>query len=351
MNTSLALIQPSEFQMAMQLAKVAAQSGYAQKSEAEAVFLILKGLELGISPFAALDGIDVIKGKPTVSPQLMLGLINRSGLLENIEVTDDGNTCRVTMWRKGRSPHTESFGMDDAARMKTKEDGKIISLAEKHNWRAQPRNMRKWRAIGACARVVFPDVLKGLVAAEEVITDIEPVKMNPPTKNILADAPQNPTEHILTNAEARRPKREIRLSDGLNRAERLAAKEAETEPEIIEGEIVSEQPTPSPDELEVTAEGVAAELVELTGIFIEANKGKRFAFKTKGGRTVSCWGSSKLSEAGYAPDWFSTGDKFDPAIQCTVVEKVTAKGTFYNVLEVMENPNRTVDDLPAASGQ
>jgi hypothetical protein len=62
--------------------------------------------------------------------------------------------------------------MDDAKRMKTTEykDGKkeTISLADKYNWKQMPQIMMKWRAVAACARVVFPDVVLGLYTPDEM---------------------------------------------------------------------------------------------------------------------------------------------------------------------------------------
>jgi hypothetical protein len=60
------------------------------KTPEAAVVIILKGRELGIPPMEALNSISVIQGKPTVSPQLMLALIYRSGLgsIQILERTD-----------------------------------------------------------------------------------------------------------------------------------------------------------------------------------------------------------------------------------------------------------------------
>lgn len=142
------------------------------KTPEQAIAIMLTGRELGIGTMAALNNINVIAGKPTVSPQLMLALINSSKELEDFSVTDDGKACTVMMKRRGRKPHTEAFSMEDAARMKTTEgygeNKKTISLSEKYNWKQQPATMRKWRAVAACARVVFPDVILGLYTPEEL---------------------------------------------------------------------------------------------------------------------------------------------------------------------------------------
>ena len=145
----------------------------------QALAIILTGRELGIGIMQALNNINVISGKPTVPPQLMLALINRTGALEGLSIDDDGQSCTVTMKRRGREPHSESFSMKDAALMKTTEyingNKQTISLSEKYNWKQQPAVMRKWRAVAACARVVFPDVILGLYTPDEMgaHTDVE----------------------------------------------------------------------------------------------------------------------------------------------------------------------------------
>lgn len=123
------------------------------------VTIAAMGEQLGISPIAAINGIDVIQGRPSIKPQLMLALIRKSGQLEDLKVTDDGTTCTVVMTRKGMSPHTETFDMAAAAAM---------NLLGKDNWRKQPAVMRKWRAISAAARIVFPDVIWGFYTPDEM---------------------------------------------------------------------------------------------------------------------------------------------------------------------------------------
>jgi hypothetical protein len=128
-----------------------------------AVAIILKGRELGIGAMAAFAGITVIQGKPVVSPQLMLSLINRDGVLEDLKIEDDGHACRVTMKRHGRSPHTAVFSMDNAREM---------GLAGKDNWKKMAAVMRQWRAVAACARIVCPDVIDGMYTPEEMGAEV-----------------------------------------------------------------------------------------------------------------------------------------------------------------------------------
>jgi hypothetical protein len=129
----------------------------------QAVAIILTGRELGIAPMQALTTINVIQGKPTVSPQLMLALINRTGQLEDmrVETNTQGATCM--MKRKGRQPYTAHFGRSEADAM---------NLSGKDNYKKQPATMYQWRAVAMAARVVFPDAILGLYSPEEMGADV-----------------------------------------------------------------------------------------------------------------------------------------------------------------------------------
>lgn len=182
MSTALQLHTETmaDWQIMRQQAEALVKSSFLPKdvkTPEQAMAIILMGRELGIGIMQAFNSINVIAGKPTISPQLMLALINRTGHLEDMLISDDGQCCAVTMRRKGRQPHSEAFSMKDAALMKTTEyingEKKTISLSEKYNWRQQPAVMRKWRAVAACARVVFPDVIMGLYTPEELGAEVD----------------------------------------------------------------------------------------------------------------------------------------------------------------------------------
>lgn len=126
----------------------------------KAFLIIQQGAQLRIPSLMALNGIHVIQGKPSVSPQLMLSLINRSGLLQDIAYEDDGSTGSVTMKRAGiATPHTGTFSNEDAKKM---------GLSGRAQWQNQPATMRRWRAVAAAARFLFPDIIGGLYLNEEM---------------------------------------------------------------------------------------------------------------------------------------------------------------------------------------
>lgn len=121
--------------------------------------IIVRGRELGIGPMEALMSINVVRGKVSSSTQLMLALIYRSGMLEDIKM-DRGDPSIVTMKRKGMSEHSVSFGSEDAKRA-----GLIKGGGAYDKW---PEIMYLWRAIAICARVVFPDVVGAVYTPDEL---------------------------------------------------------------------------------------------------------------------------------------------------------------------------------------
>lgn len=162
------------------MAKVYAVSGFnsgkSKLGEGDFFLIMMKGLELGINPMAAVDTINIIHGKPTLDAKGMLALVKSSGLLENIHIDSTPEYCNVTIKRFGNDEQVVSFTIEDARTFKTSEwvnkQKTTISLADKHNWKSQPEIMLKWRAITKAIREVFPDILSGLYTHEEIAPDL-----------------------------------------------------------------------------------------------------------------------------------------------------------------------------------
>lgn len=174
---AVAAMVPTTIESAWRLSEVIAASGMAPKSYGtdpnKVMVGILAGMEVGFTPFAALQSIAVINGNPQVWGDGALALVQASGLLEDIEETDDGNRATCTVKRVGKSPVVRTFDMDDAKR---------AGLAGKAGpWTQYPRRMRQMRARAFAIRDAFPDVLKGLRIAEEVqdYQDLSPA-VSPP---------------------------------------------------------------------------------------------------------------------------------------------------------------------------
>lgn len=140
---------------------------------------IMYGDEIGVSPVAALQGIDVIEGRPRPSSDLMRALVLAAGHSYVVhEMT--GVRCRVSGLRNGRPEHermTVEWTIDMA---------KAAGLTGKPNWRSYPRAMLFARAMSDLCRAIFPDAIRGLgymaddeehaEQIEAMAIDVEPEK-------------------------------------------------------------------------------------------------------------------------------------------------------------------------------
>lgn len=125
----------------------------------KALAIMQKGKELGIPPMEALSSINVIQGKPSVSPQLMLALARKTKELEDLQMTTDPKRATVTIKRKGQTAFTTSFGVEEAT---------SADLMKKDNYKKQPGIMFQWRALAANLRITFPDAISGLYTYDEM---------------------------------------------------------------------------------------------------------------------------------------------------------------------------------------
>lgn len=125
------------------------------------IFVILQmGIELGLKPMQALNGINVIQGKPTIAPQTMLALIYQRIPAAYVKFYKKGeNYCCDMARSKTDEIYTAEWGEEKARSMQ---------LISKDNWKKQFENMCKWRCISEAARVVFPDVIQGFYTPEEM---------------------------------------------------------------------------------------------------------------------------------------------------------------------------------------
>lgn len=163
--------------------------------------IILKGLELGMLPMAALESLDWILGRPTLDPAGMIALCMASGQLVDIKYIEETDAvCTIEMTRWGMTPYRKTATIEQYAKMSTKERGKDIKLTEKSNWRQQPATMLKCRLISAMCRYYLGDVIQGLYTAEELGAEVtvddsmrmvvvDPVVSPPPQSSSPKDRP------------------------------------------------------------------------------------------------------------------------------------------------------------------
>lgn len=181
-------IVPQTFDDVFRFSQVLARSGLVPNgmdTPEKVSVAILTGLEIGVKPMQAVQGIAVIGGRPCVWGDLALAIVRASGLLEEFQETYEGTPpsdwgaakpdgqdyraiCRIK--RKGEAaPEPSVFSVEDAI------TGKLW-LKRGYNgkdtpWVTSPKRMLKMRARGFALRDTFADVLKGMMIAEEMIGD------------------------------------------------------------------------------------------------------------------------------------------------------------------------------------
>ncbi len=179
-----------------------------QLDTAEKILAVMfKAHELGISQTYALEKMSVINGHINMESELMLALVYKSNSCAAVDIKEGKDVCSVTMQRiTPKIKHTTTFSMTDA---------RTAGLTNKENWQKYPKTMCRWRAISECAKVVFPDVLGGIVndmpltvrvPQSQAIQEPESPENDAETPQIQ-DAPVNQpnTETEQIPAEVRRP--------------------------------------------------------------------------------------------------------------------------------------------------
>lgn len=155
------------------------------------------GYEIGLAPMQALQNIAVINGKPSVYGDAALALVQASPVCDGVDENFEGEegtgkyTAVCVARRKGRNPVIVRFSVEDAKR---------AGLWGKPGpWQAYPKRMLQMRARGFALRDAFPDVLKGLITAEEA-QDYPQEREERQVKDITPRKPANPLDVIAPPA-------------------------------------------------------------------------------------------------------------------------------------------------------
>jgi len=158
---------------------------YAGKPEALAA-VILTGVELGLGPMQAMREIHVIKGKPSISANLMLALARRSGV-KTRWIKTDATIATIGVTVPGVAEQQMSF---------TAEQAKAAGLWGQGNWKSYPDAMLRARCISSAIRAFCPEVIGGSSVYEsesgEVSDGVPAAQVI--EAQVMPPTPQQPTE-------------------------------------------------------------------------------------------------------------------------------------------------------------
>jgi hypothetical protein len=158
----------ASFDDAFRFATMVAKSDFAPKDfkgKPESCLLAIQhGSEIGLSPMQSLQNIACINGRPAIWGDAALAVAMASPVCEYVResIEGDGESMVATCTAKRRGYETPTVARFTVA------DAKKAGLWGKSGpWTQYPRRMLQLRARGFALRDAFPDVLKGLVTAEE----------------------------------------------------------------------------------------------------------------------------------------------------------------------------------------
>ena len=156
------------FDDAFRFAAMVAKSDFAPKDfrgKPESCLLAIQhGSEIGLSPMQSLQNIACINGRPAIWGDAALAVAMASPVCEYVreQIDGDGESMAAVCEAKRRGyekPTVARFSVVDAK--------KAGLWGKSGPWTQYPRRMLQLRARGFALRDAFPDVLKGLVTAEE----------------------------------------------------------------------------------------------------------------------------------------------------------------------------------------
>lgn len=163
----------SEIELSTQVeyAKLLAASGLLpdayQGKPANILWAIEYGKTLGISPMAAIQGINVIKGKPTASASLIASLVRQAGHRMRVRSDNTKAVCEIIRKDDPDFVFVSVWDMDRA---------KQAGLTANPSWAKYPEAMLKARAQTECARDACPEVLSGVQYTAEELGADEPAQ-------------------------------------------------------------------------------------------------------------------------------------------------------------------------------
>lgn len=175
------------------------------KSMSQAVVKIVAGEELGLGPMTSMQGIHIIKGKPSMSANLLGVKAKQSGRynFRPVEVTD--KLAKIEWFENGDSVGFTEFTIEQAKKAKL--------IAKDSGWEKYPEDMLFARALTRGIRRFCPEVTAGVPAytPEELGAQVdeqgEPVYVESTAEPVDSSAklPPERVTHLVDGVEIAKP--------------------------------------------------------------------------------------------------------------------------------------------------
>ncbi|QDP51564.1 MAG: putative recombination protein [Prokaryotic dsDNA virus sp.] len=208
----VSILEPTNLGEAMEFAKMISSSemnmvpqNYRGKPN-DILIAMQWGYEIGLAPMQALQGIAVINGKPSIYGDALLGLVRKDprcmGIEEKIEGENETMKAICILKRKHIDGSIELIKREFSVKMAQR----ARLWGKQGPWTQYPERMLQHRARGNCIRDAFPDVIKGIITAEEA-RDYPPENQSPmKTVQVAEDTPSpmitdENTKHISDGLE------------------------------------------------------------------------------------------------------------------------------------------------------
>jgi len=194
--------EPTDLDQAFRMAQILVSSGLTPRgvdTPQKAFLIMAQGRELGLSTMQSLGNIYVVEGKVSLSSDLMAAMVLKSPVCEYLrcaEMTSERATYLAK--RKGGAEFRYSFSWEDAVK---------AGLTNRPNYKANPADMLRHRALSKCVRAVFPDVVAGLYSRDEAedIIDVSPRQVVAEVVHAAAEIATQPALPAATKVRRRAP--------------------------------------------------------------------------------------------------------------------------------------------------
>ena len=123
------------------------------------VMVLLAGKEAGMGAVEALNSFYIVNGKLTIYGAATLSQLKRAKFAVRWGECSD-KIASVTIIAPDKSEHTEVYTIEEAQLAGNMNKNEV--------WRKYPKNMLRWKALGAAVRFFCPEVLNGYYVREEM---------------------------------------------------------------------------------------------------------------------------------------------------------------------------------------